>query len=103
MYLLEARARNTDYFDEDFDENKNCKEEELINKLMKEESNKSPIRCSEVSGKGSDLDNWKQCKNNLIHKLRDMCNWKTILEVIEASNKTRCNALTLHSKISVRK
>ena len=82
MHVLKCEARNSDdYFDENFDESKNCKEEKLIHKLMKEESNGSPMRCSKVAGKGSDMDNWRQCKKNLIQKLLDMCNWSTILEV----------------------
>ena len=72
---------NDDYFNDEFDPNKNCKEETLLNKLMKEESNGSPIRCSKVAGKGSDMDNWRECKKDLIQKLRDMCNWRSILEV----------------------
>ena len=84
IYGVEGRKNSgdyDDYFSENFDPTKNCKEEKLIDKLMKEEHNEFPIRCSKVAGKGSDMDNWRQCKKNLIRKLRDMCNWRTILEV----------------------
>ena len=70
-----------EYFGENFDPNKNCEEEKLINKLRKEKHNESPIRCSTVAGVGSDMDNWRKCKKNLVLKLRDMCSWATILEV----------------------
>ena len=84
IYGVEGRKNSGDYgdyFEENFDPDKNCKEEKLIDKLMKEKHNEVPIRCSKVAGKGSDMDNWRQCKKNLIRKLRDMCYWRTILEV----------------------
>ena len=84
MYGFAARKSSIDYeeyFVENYDPNKNCEEEELIDKLRKEENNDSPIRCSTVAGKGSDMDNWRQCRKNLIVKLRYMCTWGSILEV----------------------
>ena len=84
IYVIMARKSSGDvdnYFGENFDPNKNCEEEKLINKLRKEKHNESPIRCSTVAGVGSDMDNWRKCKKNLVLKLRDMCSWATILEV----------------------
>ena len=70
-----------DYFSENFDTNKNCKQEKLIFKLKKEKKDGDSIRCSTVAGKGSDMDNWKQCKKDLIQKLLNMCTYRTVLEV----------------------
>ena len=84
IYRIMARKSSGDvdnYFGENFDPNKNCEEEKLIDKLRKEKHNESPIRCSTVAGVGSDMDNWRKCKKNLVLKLRDMCSWATILEV----------------------
>ena len=84
IYRIMARKSSGDvdnYFGENFDPNKNCEEEKLIDKLRKEKHNESPIRCSRVAGVGSDMDNWRKCKKNLVLKLRDMCSWATILEV----------------------
>ena len=84
IYGIMARKSSGDvdnYFGENFDPNKNCEEEKLIDKLWKEKHNESPIRCSRVAGVGSDMDNWRKCKKNLVLKLRDMCSWATILEV----------------------
>ena len=65
--------QSSDYFDEDFDENKNCKEEKLMEKLMKEKVNSNMIRCAIVGGLGSDMEKWGQCKKILIQKLNNNC------------------------------
>ena len=40
---------------------------------MKEKENGIRIRCAEVNGKGSDVDNWNQCKMALNKKLINVC------------------------------
>ena len=64
---------------------KSIKKEEEIKKenekLNNQKNDEDLIRCSTVSGKSSDLDQWKQCKLNLIKKLKKLCDGKTMLEV----------------------
>ena len=58
--------RGEDYFQENFDENKNCKQEKLIKQLLKDEDD---IRCSQdsrrVSCKGIDEEQHWQVLENL--------------------------------------
>ena len=73
MKFLAFIVVQNDYFDENFDETKNCKQEKYFSKLMKEKENGIRIRCAEVNGKGSDVDNWNQCKMALNKKLINVC------------------------------
>ena len=68
-----GEQKSSDYFDEDFDEDKNCKEEKLMEKLMKEKVNSNMIRCAIVGGLGSDMEKWGKCKKILIQKLNNNC------------------------------
>ena len=135
--VVEVQQEIDDYFDKDFDEKKNYKESELIDKLMKDkelkkddrseykinirriddidknklkhETNqtiidawlkkrdelvernnqymlngitpKTPIRCATAGGKGSDIDQWKECKNLLVKKIKRLCINERIVEV----------------------
>ena len=60
-------ANIIDYFDPEFDENKNCKHEQLMRQLEVDQS-----RCSRFS-RGSDAVQWEECKKVLSKKLAESC------------------------------
>ena len=66
---------NDDYFDEDYDKNKNCKHQDLMIKLKK-----IPFKCSSSTA-GLDEDQWNECKRNLKKQLLESCPNKEILSV----------------------
>ena len=57
-----------DYFDQNFDDSKNCESEELMRSLQSD-----PIkRCADIS-KGSDALQWEECKQVLSQYLSKSC------------------------------
>jgi len=77
-YLLLAAVQlvinKEDYWSDDFDEDKNCEQEELIKKLQKETS---PSRCSSKMA-GSFEVQWSECKKDLAKKLSNICDFLDI-------------------------
>ena len=61
---------NNDYFEEDFDENKNCKDEETIEELEKQ---KDPVRCITVRKGNDKAVQYEECKRLLTRKLVESC------------------------------
>ena len=60
-----------DYFDERFDESKNCKKEDEMEKAKKEGG-----RCATVSLSGDDVSDelqWEECKKRLSQNLQKKC------------------------------
>ena len=68
---------NVDYFDPEFDENKNCKHKQLMTQLEVDQS-----RCSDFS-RGSDEVQWEECKRDLSKKLAESCPNTKIERVIK--------------------
>ena len=65
-----CNADNDDYFEEDFNENKNCKNEEEINKLKKLQD---PVRCVSVSYGNDKSVQYEECKKLLTKRLVESC------------------------------
>ena len=65
-----------DYFDAKFDKSRNCKHEELMRQLAKEQ-----LRCSSSSSSVSDVHQWEECKRSLSTKLISTCPNTKILKV----------------------
>ena len=79
-----------DYWDEDFDENKNCAREEEMTKLQNETE---PRRCASASGSGNSyhfvvfvyfsflesvIKDWEACKKKMAKQLVLSCNTRNI-------------------------
>ena len=82
--------RVPDYWDEDFDENKNCAREEEMTKLQNETE---PRRCASASGSGNSyffvvfvyfsllesvIKDWEACKKKMFKQLVLSCNFRNI-------------------------
>ena len=86
IYLLIINTLNdslckkvVDYFDENFDENKNCKHEAEMKQLMGEkDDNHEMRRCATVSFSGdhiTEAHSWEECKKRISQKLNhEACN-----------------------------
>ena len=61
-----------DYWDDDFDETKNCQHQKLMDKLKKD-----PDRCIHTS-QGSDESQWEVCKRRLGNHLASSCVYSKI-------------------------
>jgi len=72
-----------DYWSDDFDEDKNCEQEELIAKLQKETS---PSKCSSRMA-GSFEVQWSECKKDLAKKLSNICG---LLDIEETGDFLYC-------------
>ena len=59
--LLSVANLVQDYFDEEFDENKNC----VRQIQMKELARENPKRCTTVSTNGSTITQWENCIKQL--------------------------------------
>ena len=70
-----TKAQDQDYWDPNFDENRNCIREEEMAKLMAKE----PAKCAGVGGgSGSKMLKWEECKKRLGKKLWLTCKPRNI-------------------------
>ena len=75
LYLVPI-TKAADYWDPDFDENKNCIREEEMTKLR---GAKEPAKCAAVGGRsGSKMLQWEECKKRLGKKLWLTCKPRNI-------------------------
>ena len=65
-----------DYFSNNFDESKNCVQEDLMEKLGKDDEHE---RCA-IKSQGSLEKQWEQCKSDLVAKLAQRCNPRKIVK-----------------------
>ena len=70
-----TKAKAKDYWDKDFDENRNCIRDEEMTKLRAKE----PAKCAAVGGRsGSKMLQWEECKKRLGKKLWLTCKPRNI-------------------------
>ena len=89
----------SDYFSEDFDDQKNCKDKDLVKKLDKEGKCASTskgeilyifilyimknhyVTCKIIHSEGSDSQQWETCQAKLSKVLVEKCSETKVLEV----------------------